>query len=165
MSPTTILAILLALVLTGVGAFISGHEDGHDAGVAEVTQKWDAQKAQDADAYGKAMARLVDRNIELTTFSNKLRKEQKHELARIDALHRLELDGLRDRPEQRAEGGGGLPEATGLGVGATGAGLARPDARFLVGYGADASRLQLAYNECRAKYQKAQGLSDAGHPH
>jgi hypothetical protein len=151
-------------VLTGVGAFMAGHDKGHAAGTAEVTQAWDRQKATDAEAYGKAMVRLVDRNITLAAFSDALRKRQKDELARIDDMHRADIERMRDRPEQRAAGGGGLPETARSGVGATGQGLAGPDARFLVGFGADAGRLQLAYDECRAKYQKAQGLTNDRHP-
>lgn len=82
-----------------------------------------------------------------------------HEKNRIAADLRVALDGLRNRPERPASSGGAVPEGASDGVGCTGAGLARPDAEFLVGYAADAAGLQSALAACQSAYSAAAALT------
>lgn len=106
-----------------------------------------------AEAHGKELVRAQDRQIALSTAAARLQKERQDENRRIVARYERELDGLRNRPEARADpDSGGVPEGAAAGVGCTGAGLARPDAAFLAGYAADAARLQTAVDECKARY-------------
>ena len=66
------------------------------------------------------------------------------EFSSINARLSAELDGLRNRPTKRAD-----PEASKTDVGATGAGLAMPDADFLAGFAAQANRLRSRLAQCQ----------------
>ena len=128
------------------------HRAGYEAGVRQVRQMWDQDKARQAQAQADELLRARARESALQALANKLRKEKADEAQRLAREYTADLERLRNRPEGRA-GAGGLPSAPGLGVGSTGEGLARPDAQFLVWFAAEAGRLQAAYDECRIKYQ------------
>jgi hypothetical protein len=96
------------------------------------------------------MMKARQREKALTEALDKQRLERRREIDRITAEYRRTLDSLRERPDRPSDGG--VPEGAAAGVGCTGAGLAGPDAAFLAGYAADAARLQLALDQCKAAY-------------
>lgn len=132
------------------------YEAGTKKGRSEVQQMWDREKAQTAEAHAEELMKARQRESALQSLADRLRKEKADEARRLAAEYQRDLDGLRDRPEERA-GAGGVPEGAAPGVGCTGAGLARLDAGLLTGYAYAAARLQLAYNECKARYDALTG--------
>ena len=150
----------LATALITVIALASGlwatYTHGEEAGRARVQQLWDQDSARRA-------VRIADAQIILRATEHALIEEsaiklraKNDELARTRRVLGAELERLRNRPEVRAADRPGEPaDIATTGVGCTGAGLARPDAAFLAGYGADARRLQLEFDRCRAAYDGA----------
>ena len=143
------LAVVMVAVCAGVGVW--SYRAGHERGAAAVKQQWDAERAAIAQAQAEEAMKARQRERALTEALDRQRLERRREIDRITAEYRRTLDSLRERPEARA-GDGGVPEGAAAGVGCTGAGLAGPDAAFLAGYAADAARLQLALDQCKAAY-------------
>jgi hypothetical protein len=84
---------------------------------------------------------------------NRIKQEKTREAIKLANDFAAVVDSLHDRPEARA-GSTGVPEGAAVGVGCTGAGLAKRDSEFLAGYGRDAARLQLALDACQAAYDQ-----------
>lgn len=124
-------------------------QQGFDAGYAKAEQVY---KARDAKAQAEAAAKTA----RLQTAVDTARKEKAHEVSRITAQRDNDLERLRQRPERPAAT---ASSDAGVGPGCTGAGLARPDAEFLVRYAADAAQLQATLNECRTAYESARSIS------
>lgn len=111
-----------------------------------------ATEAQErTEAHNKELVRAQEREITLKTAAAQIQLESQNEKRRIAARYERELDGLRNRPEARADSGG-VPEGAAAGVGCTGSGLARSDAAFLARYAADAAQLRAALEQCKAQY-------------
>ena len=157
-------AIVLAVMLgiTGYKLYL----DGRAAGRAEVQQKWDAAELEHAkrnlrfaEAQTAEVMKARESEKRLRRAADAQRKENANATKRLVAQYERALGELRKRPEARASvGSGGVPDAATPGAGCTGQGLARPDAGFLARYALDASRLKLAYDECRAKYKAAEDV-------
>ena len=150
------LAIAAALVAAYWGIYTTGSR----AGAATVKQQWDRDTA--SRALRTAEQTIEHRTTERALIDNAATQQRSRHAQdqRIAAVHAAELDRLRNRPELRAAdrpGEAADPAATG--VGCTGAGLAGPDAGFLAGYAADASRLQAELARCTAAYDKALNLT------
>lgn len=145
-------AFLPISMILGIATVLGAAAIGYRTGAAHVQSKWDAEKAAQARAIITLIEARDAENVRLADLATKIRKEKHRELQAADTRYRAELERLRNRPEARADGPSGLPETPAAGVGCTGAGLAAPDARFLAGYALDATRLQAAYDECKAKY-------------
>lgn len=136
------------------------HLTAYQAGRDRVQARWDVAKASETMQRASDLEQALATQRGLQAQIDTLRKDARNEVARINRNHALALDGLRNRPEARATDSAGVPPAAGTGVGCTGQGLARPDAGFLVGYAADAARLQSALDQCRAWYQAAKERLD-----
>jgi hypothetical protein len=139
-----------AAALLAFGAWQT-YEAGYESGRAKVQGQWDAERADTLQAQANEQAKAIEREKQLRAAIAQQREEHRREIDRINAGHRELVDSLRERAEARA-GAGGVPEGAAAGVGCTGEGLARPDAEFLAGFAADAARLQLALETCRAAY-------------
>lgn len=142
--------LALAVALT-FGSLLYGFVKGE----AHVQAKWDAARIAAETKATKDRADQLKREMSLQRLADTRLEEGKREADRIRNKYDAALDGLRQRPEGRADTG--TPEAPSASVGCTGKGLARPDAEFLAGYAADAARLQSALSECRAAYRAAAG--------
>lgn len=129
----------------------------YDSGKKAVQQQWDKEKAATAQAIAKAQAQARATEQALQAKVDKIQKDKRHEIARLNRAHAAAVDGLRNRAERPKDGpAGGVPTAPSdgdAGAGCTGRELYRPDAEFLIGEArrADLIRLQLA--ACQAAYQ------------
>jgi hypothetical protein len=156
-------SVLVALLACAGSAWYA-YSTGKSTGALEVQTKWDAEKlaTQAAQAEEQMKARQTEQALQAAI--SRIRTEKQREAVRLAADYAAVIDSLHDRAETRA-GDGGVPQGAALGVGCTGAGLARPDAEFLAGYSRDAGRLQLALQECRAAYSEVErqlnGAKDA----
>lgn len=161
-----IAAVVFVLLLAAATHWKALHS-GLKMGRAEVQQKWDAERAQLERKHAQAQADARRAEQALQANADALRKKHRNEVATLNSRHAALVDSLRRRPERAAPAApGATPAAAGVGAGCTGAQLARPDAEFLVGYAADAARLQVALNTCRAQYDAARGsLNQEGGPH
>jgi len=139
----------IAISLAGIVMF--AHNKGRQSGMMEVQASWDQAKLQQQEQMLEEQMKAKQRERSLQMLVARLQQEKRHEANRLAREYAAMADSLRDRPEARA-GAGGVPETPDAGVGCTGAGLAGPDARFLLGYAADAARLQLALDTCQAAY-------------
>ena len=148
----------MAILTLAAGSAWLGYSKGLQSGMLQVQSQWDAERLKTAQAHDDEMKKALQKTAALQDQVTKLRKAQADENRRIVDRYELEFAGLRNRPEARA-GAGGVPEGAAPGVGCTGAGLAAGDARFLAWYAADAARLQLAFDGCRAQYE---AVTEAG---
>ena len=122
----------------------------YDSGKKAVQQRWDLEKAV-AMAKAQEQARAAEQAMQASI--DKIQKDRRNEIARLNRRHAAALDSLRDRPDGPA-GAVPAPASDGdAGAWCTGRELYRPDAEFLVGEArrADIIRLQLA--ACQAAYQ------------
>lgn len=156
MSPA--LYVAAGAVLVALAAGVAGYVTGRDHGAASVRQEWDRDRAQRAEETSRQQAKAREREQSLQRQADARLKEKDREIAAVAGRAAALADSLRNRPEERALP---VPDAAGPVVGCTGAGLARPDADFLVRYAADAARLQAALQQCRAGYQAARDSLDA----
>ena len=113
--------------------------------------KYESLQKEYAEAVVKAQQEVRRKEMELQIQVDQIRREQANEERRIINRYQSVIDGLRNRPTGRST----TTAPTTSGEGSTGAQLARPDAEFLAGYAADAEKLRLAYEECRAQYDAA----------
>lgn len=147
---TRLIAITtIVTLLAGFAMYV--HSRGKQLGMMEVQASWDQAKLLQQEQMLEEQMKAKQREQALQTLVDRLRQEKAREAKRIAAEYAAAIDSLRDRPETRASAGG-VPEGAAAGVGCTGAGLSRRDAEFLVGFAADAARLQLALNACQAAY-------------
>lgn len=128
----------------------------HDSGKKAVQQQWDKEKAATAQAVAKAHAQARATEQALQASIDKIQKDKRNEIARLNRAHAAAVDGLRNRPERPDGPAGSMPTPASngnAGAGCTGRELYRPDAEFLIGEArrADIIRLQLA--TCQAAYQ------------
>jgi hypothetical protein len=145
------LAAPIAISILAAGGAWYAHSSGARSGMAATQARWDAEKVLVLEAKGEQILKAQGIETELKAKMAQLKEGQRRETTRIAAGYQRTIDSLRDRPEARA-GASGVPEGAAPGAGCTGAGLARPDAAFLAGYGADAARLQSALEVCQAAY-------------
>ena len=142
----------------------SVYNAGFRAGESKIQAKWDAEVSAMALAQAAELERAMARTAELQARVEQIRRSHRNEVNRIRREHTALVDSLRERPEARADTGG-VPPGADVGVGCTGAGLARGDADFLVRYAADAARLQTALHLCKAEYEAVRdALTRAGAP-
>lgn len=143
------LAVCVAVLLAAT------HWKAYHTGKATVEHAWAIERAQTAEAHADAvaLARAVEQSLRLQYDAQlrKARHEETRHLTERDAL----LASLRNRPSTRASVPTCTATPTDAPVGCTGAGLAQPDAEFLVRYAADAAQLQTALNQCTALYDAA----------
>lgn len=155
MVPVSLIAAgVLAVTALGAGLF------GYTQGAKSVRAEWNAERALIADAQSKQRAEALARERTLQANADRLRKEVTHEKTRLAAVQRELADSLHERADRPSDGG--MPTTAGSAVGCTGAELARPDAEFLVGFAADAARLQLDLKACKAAYDAARDAQIGG---
>lgn len=155
MVPVSLIAAgVLAVTALGAGLF------GYTQGAKSVRAELDAYRAATAMAQEQLRADALARERTLQANANRLRKEMTNEKNRLAAVQRELVDGLSDRADR--PGDGSVSTTAGAAVGCTGAELARPDAEFLVGYAADAARLQLDLKACKAAYDAARDAQIGG---
>lgn len=151
MTMRRVLAPAAVTVLACAAVGVWSYRTGHASGAARVQAKWDAERA----AHARALIAVIEERDRATAAmaarTEALKREYKRETDRIAADRDRLLASLRDRPERPASGAD-VPDGAASGAGCTGAELARPDAEFLVGYAADAERLQSALATCQAAY-------------
>lgn len=138
---------LIAIAATSVAIFLSGwFINGW---------RWEAKYVALEKSYAEAMVKAQQearrKEIALEMQADKIRMEQADEKRRLINQYQSITNGLRNRPVNRST----EPAPASTGTGATGAQLAFRDSEFLARYAADAAQLQLAYDECRAKYEAA----------
>lgn len=157
--PSPLIAIATAIVLAA-SSFGWGYLVGNGHGRDKVQAAWDRQRAADAEARAAEQSKARDRERQLQAQADQKLQEKARENAALARRAAALADSLRDRPEARLALAD-VPQAAGpAAAGCTGAGLAGPDARFLVGFAADAARLQSALDQCRAGYQAAKDSLD-----
>ena len=138
---------LIGIVAASVAIFLSGWWINGWRWEA----KYEALQKEYAEAVVKAQQEVRRKEMELQIQVDQIRREQANEERRIINRYQSAIDGLRNRPTGRST----APAAPSTGEGSTGAQLARGDSEFLTGYAADAEKLRLAYEECRAQYEAA----------
>ena len=146
--------VILAFVLTLLGAYEGGHYTGKNQGRAEVQQKWDKEKAEQYAEYAKGQEAARNKEREMQSDADRLRREKDAEIRNINARALALANSLRDRPDRPAQTGG-MPDPARSCSGASGAELASRDAIFLAGYSASAAKLQADYDQCVKQYADA----------
>lgn len=148
LNPTIILAFIISLGVSGGVGFIYGNSHGK----AKVTQQWDKEKKQIAEAVAAELERVRAKETKIQANADKQRKAKNEELRVVTARSAAIIDGLRKRPERgdRTE----VPQSTGTCSAATGAELARGDGIFLARYATDAARLQNEFDHCVKQYNE-----------
>jgi hypothetical protein len=144
------LATITTLTLLAGSAWLA-YAKGSKAGAQAVQSQWDAEKLAMTQAQAEELMKARQREQALQALADRIRKEKQREAIKLAADYAAVVDSLHDRAETRA-GAGGVPEGAAAGVGCTGRGLAKLDAELLARYSYAAGQLQLAYDECRAKY-------------
>lgn len=145
--------VILGFVLALVAAFGGGYYQGNESGQASVQQKWDKENARLQAEYAENQRIAREKEQALQSSADKLREEKDREIRNISARATALSNSLRNRTERPTQTGA-VPSTASTCAGASGAQLARGDAEFLVGYSADAARLQAALNQCIAQYDE-----------
>lgn len=146
------IAAITTILISLAGSAWFGYSKGRQSGMQEVQTLWTTEKLAIADAINQELIRTRAREKTLQDLANRLRREKRNELDQMAANYAADLERMRNRTDVRA-GPGGVPTGASPGVGCTGAGLARPDAQFLVWFAAESAKLRAAYDECKVKYE------------
>lgn len=121
-----------------------------DYGRQSVEAKWKQEQAKQAEEAVKQIQEARDKEQELIAYSEKLRKEKDREIREINARAAALTNIVRQRPDRQSSS----MSSTGSSCsGVSGAELARGDGEFLIGYAADAARLQAALQQCVEQYE------------
>lgn len=150
--------VILSLVLAIAGAFGGGYYKGNSAGMAEVQQLWDKEKAEQYAAYAEAQEAARQREQDLQIKADRLREEKDAEIKNLNARATALANSLRDRPSRPAPETRAVPSATNDGpapTGCTGEKLYRPDGEFLAGEAARADQLRILLKQCHDQYNAA----------
>lgn len=160
------------------GRDAAAFERGVIAGRAQVQPTLDKERKERADERAAQLADQAQREREhrekeqtLRTQIDKNRKASDEKLRAIVATRDRDLEQLRNRPARPPEPGGAVPSNPSpdkpAEFGCTGAGLAGPDAAFLVGETARALELKEHLRACYAHVDKLElnlnGASDGKH--
>ena len=162
-STAGIAALGAAVVLAGTHWFV------FDLGKDRVAAQWSKDReeqaqaqAQRAQEHAKQVEEYRSKEQALQKLLDDSARSNRDEISRIARQRDVALRSLRDRPILRAPAPD--PQAApgaGSGTGCTGAGLARPDAEFLVRYAADAARTADALKTCLDSYRKVRDILNA----
>lgn len=156
-----ITALLIAAILATAGWAI--HENGLEAGQAEIQAKWDQQRITDAAATVQTAMQARAREQALQFAADKIRQEKTHEIADLNRRHAALVDSLRHRPDRPADYLPATAQAAGTGpaTGCSADQLFRQDAAMALGIARDADLVRIALQQCHAQYQAA---ADAAEP-
>jgi len=152
------LAAAVASVVFVAGSLMYAYSEGKKVGAATVQQKWDANRADIAQAITNELAQARQREQALQDQANRIQQERRNEIARLTRQHAAALDGLRNRPDRPADSQGGMSTPAGdrgTFAGCTGGELSRQDAEFLIGEAVRADQLRLQLAACQAAYREA----------
>ncbi len=119
-----------------------------DYGQQSVQVQWEEDRAKQAQNSLKQLQDARDKEQELVAYSEKLRKEKDREIREINARAIALGNIVRQRPERQT-----MPDTATTCAGTSGAELARGDGEFLIGYAADAARLEAALKQCVSQYE------------
>ena len=134
-----------ALLVAALVAF------GFVKGVQYEGDKADVRQAAQEKAAMQAHLAATQRGLNIMSDALVLEGVKNAQLSDVDRRLRAALGELRKRPDRPAPSANpGDPPAC---VGATGAQLAAGDAEFLERYAADAARLHVAAETCKARYE------------
>ena len=149
--------VLLGVVLVIGAAAGGGYYKGNSAGKAEVQQLWDKEKADQYAEYAKGQEAARQKEQQLQTQADRLRRDKDAEIRNINARATALANSLRDRNSRASETNSSASVAgTGqAGTRCTGAELSREDAEFLAGEAARADSLRTALRQCVAQYEAA----------
>jgi uncharacterized protein YlxW (UPF0749 family) len=142
------IAAVTAFAIFAAGSAMYAYNSGKQSGMSTIQTRWDADRLATLQAQTAELEKARQAEQALQAQVDKIQQESANEKRRIAAQYERTIAGLRERPERPSAAS--VPTDTGVGVGCTGAGLARPDATFLAGYAADAARLQSALQACIA---------------
>lgn len=145
--------VAIGIVIASV-AGMAGYGKGYVAGKANVQQKWDKEKAVQMAEYAAAQQAAREKEQQLQSNADNLRKEKDREIRDLNARSIALSNSLRDR-QSRSEASA-VSKAAGTGVSqCDGSKLSREDAEFLVGEANAADQVRLALSQCIAQYKAA----------
>ena len=145
--------VAIGIVIASVAA-MGGYGKGYVAGKANVQQKWDKEKAVQMAEYAAAQQAAREKEQQLQSNADNLRKEKDREIRDLNARSIALSNSLRDR-QSRSEASA-VSKTAGTGVSqCDGSKLSREDAEFLVGEANAADQVRLALNQCIAQYKSA----------
>ena len=148
MKTPLVIALVAAISAAGAYLYFAGRQHGADA----VMLQWEQERVVLSEQNNNALKQALEKQQQLQHRIVVATLEHQRETETITRKYNDAINSLRRRPIERATSAAGLPESSSVGVGCTGAGLARDDAEFLTRYAADAAKLQSAYNTCKAAY-------------
>ena len=152
MNPWLIVGFVVAL---GV-ATMTGYMRGDAAGRADVKQRWDAERTQQAEAHAMALEAARNKEQALQASADLLRKDKDREIRDLNARAAALVSSLRQRPERPAPEARPVPGAASVGpapAGCSGPELYRQDAELLVREAERGDQLRAALKQCYAQYQ------------
>lgn len=132
-------------------ALVASHAFVYNAGEARSEQRMEAQRALAEATLAEATKKALQTQFSLQAKIDNIVEVKNAQIASITRQRDSLAASVRNRPVARDT----TPaEDSPTGTGSTGAGLARGDAEFLIGYAADAAKLAAALNQCRAAYDE-----------
>lgn len=139
------------------------HWKAYTLGRDRVSLQWSIERAKQAAEHAKTVDEYRDREQALQTRVDAFKRSSQNEINRITRERDALVVSLRNRPEARGDVcPAPFAEGAGPAVGATGAGLSRPDAEFLAGYAADAARANEALKICLDAYREVRRTMNSG---
>jgi hypothetical protein len=152
MNPWLILGFVLAVGAAGGVGYLKGDS----AGQAAVQQRWDQERAQQAEAHAMAMEAARQKEQELQSKADQIRKDKDREIRDVNARATALANSLRVRPERPAPAASPVPGTASIGpapAGCSGPELFRQDAELLVREAERGDQLRAALKQCYAQYE------------
>lgn len=150
LNPRLWIAMILAAVLAFTHLFV------YRAGKAVVNAAWQTEQLHIKDALAIDLESARKAEFQTSEKSAELRKKSDEQVADVNNRLADALARLRERPERPSADTENVPTpACPQPAGCTGKGLYEGDAEFLVGVAADASKLRVALEGCKAQYESA----------
>jgi hypothetical protein len=152
MNPWLILGFVLAVGAAGGVGYLKGDS----AGQAAVQQRWDQERAQQAEAHAMAMEAARQKEQELQSKADQIRKDKDREIRDVNARATALANSLRVRPERPAPDASPVPGTASTGpapAGCSGPELFRQDAELLVREAERGDQLRAALKQCYAQYE------------
>lgn len=146
--PSWVKLAALGMVAAGALGYVS-YQVHHqrDIGRKEVRQKWDAERAEQAEQLAELNAEYRRIEQRRQSIAGEIEKAKNEKIASINSRLVAALGELQNRPDRSA-----TASDTPACQGATGAGLSRPDAGFLEGEAARANTIRAGLAACYAQY-------------
>ena len=152
MNPWLILGFVLAVGAAGGVGYLKGDS----AGQAAVQQRWDQERAQQAEAHAMAMEAARQKEQELQSKADQIRKDKDREIRDVNARATALANSLRVRPERPAPAASPVPGTASTGpapAGCSGPELFRQDAELLVREAERGDQLRAALKQCYTQYE------------